>query len=75
MDSEFTKEQIDDAVCMVVGRYGRMVQGGRLEFYGSTERMIQLAASDLVAEHCLAPKLAEIVVPKAAAFVARGGRR
>jgi hypothetical protein len=52
MDSDFTEEQIDDAVCMVVGRYGRIVRGGRLEFYSSTERMIQVAAGDHVAEHC-----------------------
>jgi hypothetical protein len=75
MDSDFTEEQIDDAVCMVVGRYGRIVRGGRLEFYSSTERMIQVAAGDHVAEHCLAPELAEIVVPKANAFVARGAMR
>jgi hypothetical protein len=75
MDGEFTKEQIDDAICMVAGRYGRMVQDGQLESYGSTERMIQVAAGELVAEHHLSPTLAEIVVPKAAAFVARGGRR
>src|SRR4029453_13454278 len=37
MDGEFTKEQIDDAICMVAGRYGRMVQDGQLESYGSTE--------------------------------------
>jgi hypothetical protein len=52
-----------------------MVQDGQLESYGSTERMIQVAAGELVAEHHLSPTLAEIVVPKAAAFVARGGRR
>ena len=76
MDDEFTKEQIDDAICMVVGRYGQMVQDDRREFYGgSTESMMQAAAQELVAEQYLAPDLAEIAVPKATAFVARGGRR
>jgi hypothetical protein len=76
MDGEFTKEQIDDAICMVVGRYGQMVQDDRREFYGgSTESMMQAAAQELVAEQYLAPDLAEIAVPKATAFVARGGRR
>jgi hypothetical protein len=76
MDSEFTKEQIDDALCMMVGRYSQMVQDGRREFYGgSTERMMQAAAQELVAEQYLPPELAEIAVLKATAFVARGGRR
>lgn len=76
MDGEVTKEQIDDAICMVVGRYGQMVQDDRREFYGgSTESMMQAAAQELVAEQYLAPDLAEIAVPKATAFVARGGRR
>jgi hypothetical protein len=52
-----------------------MVQDGQLEFYGSTERVIQMAAGELMAEQYLPPMLAEIVVPKATAFVARGGRR
>jgi hypothetical protein len=75
MDREFTKEQIEDALCMVVGRYGQMLQDQR-EFYGgSTESVIQAAAQELVAEQYLAPELAEFVVPQATAFVARGGRR
>jgi hypothetical protein len=75
MDREFTKEQIEDALCMVVGRYGQMRQDQR-EFYGgSTESVIQAAAQELVAEQYLAPELAEFVVPQATAFVARGGRR
>jgi hypothetical protein len=76
MDREFTKEQIEDALCMVVGRYGQMLQNGRGEFYGgSTESVIQAAAKELMAEQYLAPELAEFVVPQATAFVARGGRR
>jgi hypothetical protein len=75
IDGEFTNEQIDDAICMVAGRYGRMVQDGQLEFCGSTESVIQAAAKELVAEQYLAPELAEIVVPQAMAFVARSGRR
>jgi hypothetical protein len=76
MDREFTKEQIEDALCMVVGRYGQMLQDSQREFYGgSTESVIQAAAQELVAEQYLAPELAEFVVPQATAFVARGGRR
>jgi hypothetical protein len=76
MVREFTKEQIEDAICMVVGRYGQMVQDGRREFYGgSTERAIQAAAQELVSEQYLPPQLAEIAVTKATAFVARSGRR
>ena len=72
---DFTDEQIQNAVRRIVRRYGQMLELGQRDVNDVTmERMIQVAAEDLVAEHYLAAELAEIAGPKAVAFNTHGGR-
>ena len=72
---DFTEEQIQNAVRRIVRRYGQMLGPHRRDVNGITmERMVQVAAEDLVAEHYLAAELAQVAMPKAVAFIVQGGR-